>query len=159
MHESSPLKIKVLSALVKSLSPSTKKNIFSDARRELSFTPGQPSKVIQNKDSLIAFLEQPDISYWAPGRKDTAYCGKSNGINIYQPKHYLLYTYNHLVSLFNEENEEKVTYYQIREIIASEKHLVMQGKTQKMIAGVKLVRMLNYSSGQSKHNSIKKGFG
>ena len=90
---SSPLKVKVFSALVQSLSPSKKKNIFSNARRELYFTPGQPSKVLQNKDSIIAFLEQPDISYCAPGRKDTAYCCKSNGIKIYHPTHYLLYTY------------------------------------------------------------------
>ena len=129
MPKSSPLKVKVLSALVESLPPSKKKNIFSDARRELSFTPGRPSKVLQNKNSIIAFLEQSHISYCTPGRKDTAYCGKSNGIKIYRPKHYLLYTYNELVSSFNEENEEKVTYYQVREIIASEKHLVMQGKT------------------------------
>ena len=91
--KSSPLKVKVLFALVQSLSPSKKKNIFSDARRELSFTPGRPSKVLQNKDGIIAFLEQPDISYCSPGRKDTAYCGKSNDIKIYCPKHDLLYTY------------------------------------------------------------------
>ena len=114
MPKSSPLKVKVLSALVKSLSPSKKKNIFSDVRKELSFTPGQPSKVFQNRDSIIAFLEQPDISYCAPSRKDTAYCGRSKSIKIYRPKHYLLYTYNKLVSLFNEENEEKVTYYHKR---------------------------------------------
>ena len=71
MPKSSPLKVKVLSALLKSLSPSKKKNIFSDARRKLSFNPGRPSKVLQNKDSIIAFLEQPDISYCAPSRKDT----------------------------------------------------------------------------------------
>ena len=65
-------------------------------------------------------MKQPDISYCAPRRKDTAYCGKSNGIKIYQPKHHLLYTYNELVSLFNEENEEKVTYCQVREIITSD---------------------------------------
>ena len=53
----------------------------------------------------------------------------SNGIKIYCPKHYLLDTYNKLVSLFNKENEKKVMYYQVREIIPSEKHLVMQGKT------------------------------
>ena len=53
----------------------------------------------------------------------------SNGIKIYCPKHYLLHTYNKLVSLFNKENEKKVMYYQVREIIPSEKHLVMQGKT------------------------------
>ena len=129
MPKSSPLTVKVLSAIVKSLSPSKKNNIFSDARRQSSFIPGQPSKVLQNKDSIIAFLTQPDISYCAPRRKDTANCGKSNGIKIYQPKHHLLYTYNELVSLLNEENEEKITYCQVREIIASEKHLVMQGKT------------------------------
>ena len=128
MPKSSPLKVKVISALLKSLSPSKKKNIFSDATKELSFTPGRPSKVLQNRGSIIAFLKQPDISYCAPCRKDTAYCGKSNGIKIYRLKHYLLYTYNELVSLFNEKNEE-VTYYQVKEIIASEKHLVMQGKT------------------------------
>ena len=129
MPKSSPLKVKVISALLKSLSPSKKKNIFSDATKELSFTPGRPSKVLQNRGSIIAFLKQPDISYCAPCRKDTAYCGKSNGIKIYRLKHYLLYTNNELVSLFNEKNGEKVTYYQVKEIIASEKHLVMQGKT------------------------------
>ena len=63
MSKSSPLKAKVLSALVKSFSPSKKKNIFSDARRNFSFNPGQLSKVLQNKDSIIAFLEQLDIGY------------------------------------------------------------------------------------------------
>ena len=77
----------------------------------MSFTPGQPSKVLQNKVSIISFLEQPDISYCAPGRKDTAYCGKSNGIKIYCPKHCLLYTYNGLVSLFNEENEAEFYFH------------------------------------------------
>ena len=129
MPKSSPLKLKVISALVKSMSPSKKKHIFSDARRELSFNRGRPSKVLQNKDAIVAFLEQPDISYCAPGRKDTAYCGKSNGTKIYRSKHYLLYSYHELVSLYNEENEEKVTYHQVREIITSEKHLIMQGKT------------------------------
>ena len=62
MPKSSPLKVKVLSALLKSLSPSKKKNIFSDATKELSFTPGRPSKVLQNRDTTIAFLKQPDIS-------------------------------------------------------------------------------------------------
>ena len=74
-------------------------------------------------------MELPDINYCAPSRKDTAYSGKSSDIKIYQPKHYLLYTYNKLLSLFNEENEEKVSYSQVREIIASEKDLVMQGNT------------------------------
>ena len=129
MPNSSPLEVKVLSALVKRLSPSKKKNIFSDARKEWSFTPGWPSKVLQNKNSIIAFLELPDINYCAPSRKDTAYSGKSSDIKIYQPKHYLLYTYNKLLSLFNEENEAKVSYSQVREIIASEKDLVMQGNT------------------------------
>ena len=130
MPKSSPLEVKVLSTLVKRLSPSKKKNIFYNARKESSFNPGWPSKVLQNKNSIrTAFLEQPDVSYCAPSRKDTAYCGKSSDIKIYRPKHYLLYTYNKLVSLFDEENEEKVSYSQVSEIIASEKDLVMQGNT------------------------------
>ena len=129
MPKSSPLKVKVLSPLVKSLSPSKKKNIFSDARKQLFFKTGRPSKVLQNKESIIAFLEQPDISYCAPGRKDTAYCGKSDGVKVYRAKHYLLYTFNELVSLYNEENDDEITYHQIREIVAGENHLVVQGKT------------------------------
>lgn len=49
MPKSSPLKMKVISALVKSLPPSKKRNIFSDAWKKLSFNPGRPSKVIQTR--------------------------------------------------------------------------------------------------------------
>ena len=46
MPKSSPLKVKVLSALVKSISPLKKENIFSDVREELPSTPGQPKLFI-----------------------------------------------------------------------------------------------------------------
>lgn len=53
---------------------------------------GRLSKVVHNKESVVSFLQQPDVNYCDPGRKDTAFCGKSDGNKIYHLKHYLLYT-------------------------------------------------------------------
>ena len=53
---------------------------------------GRPSKVVHNKESVVSFLQQPDVNYCDPGRKGTAFCGKSDGNKIYHLKLYLLYT-------------------------------------------------------------------
>ena len=71
LPRSSLLKVKVLSALVGSLTPRTKQNVFSNARKSLGLGDrGRPSKIIKNKIDDVSFLQQPDISYCAPSRKD-----------------------------------------------------------------------------------------
>ena len=120
----------VLCALVKNLSPSKKKHIFFSARKQLSLGKiGRPSKVDSNRESIVAFIEQPDISYCCPGRKDTVYCGKNNGKSVYRPKHYLLHNMRELVSLYNKDNTKNITYCQMQEIVLSEKHLLNQSKS------------------------------
>lgn len=131
LPKSSPLKVKVISRLVCNLSPHSKKTVFSSARKSLNGM-GRPLKIsLDLKDSIVKFLEQPDISYTCPGRKDTVYCGKCSqtGEKIYKTKHYLLNTIKEIVAVYNAEHESKTTYYQVREVIANEKHLVLQAKT------------------------------
>ena len=60
------------------------------------------------------------------------YCGKSvEGEKIYRAKHYLFYNIKELVELYNDEHgdDDKTTYYQMREVITQEKHFLFQGKT------------------------------
>ena len=82
-----------------------------------------------NKEKIVAFLEQPDISYCSPGRKDTAYCGRSDGVKVYCSVYYLLFTYSNLVYLYNKENYSNITNYQLRGVINAENYLFMQSKT------------------------------
>ena len=105
LPRSSLLKVKVLSALVGSLTPRTKQNVFSNARKSLGLGDrGRPSKIIKNKIDDVSFLQQPDISYCAPSRKDTVLCGKLvEGEKIYCAKHYLLYSIKELVEFYNHE--------------------------------------------------------
>ena len=54
-----------------------------------------------------------------------------HGKNDYQVKHHLLYNIKELVNLCNEEHKAELKYYQIREIISSEKHTDFQSETSK----------------------------
>ena len=58
------------------------------------------------------------VTYFKTGRADTLYCGKNNrGDKIYKSKHYLLWTIQDMVKLFNTENPlEKVEYYVIQQM-------------------------------------------
>ena len=96
LPRSSPLKVKVLSALVGSLTPRKKQNVFSNARKSFGLGDrGRPSKIVKIKTDVVSFLQQPDISYCAPGRKDIVYCRKSvEGEKIYRAKHYCIITEN-----------------------------------------------------------------
>ena len=60
------------------------------------------------------------------------FCGKSvEGEKIYHTKHYLLYNIRKLVEFYNHERKEndKITFYQMCEVIAQEKQILFQGKT------------------------------
>ena len=86
-------KTEVISAFVSSLSPSSKNHVFKTTRRKLRVTTDRPCNLNNIKDSIIFFLERPDISYCKPGRQDTLYCGKNDkNEKIYQSKHFLLWT-------------------------------------------------------------------
>ena len=92
----------VITFLVKSLSPKSKKHVYELGRRIVDVNLGRPKIPVQSKELLIVFLERPDISYCKPGRSDTVYCGKNEmGDKIYKSKLYLLWTFKELVELYN----------------------------------------------------------
>ena len=125
-------KAQILSHLVSHLSPNTKAKVFCSARKEISLELGHPVISAEFKERVINFLERPDISYCKPGRADTDYCGKNNsGDKIYKSKHYLLWTIQDMVELFNIENSlEKVSYDAVQQIIKNEKHLFKIGESK-----------------------------
>ena len=125
-----PLKVKVISNLVTQLSPHSKTSVFASAWRSLN-KPGQPQKkTTEVWDRIVSFLEKPDISYCCPGQKDTVYCGKSEDRKkMFKPKHYLLHTIREVVAAYNEEHQEPITYYQMRDVIANERNIVTQALT------------------------------
>ena len=114
LPRSLPLKVKVLSVLVGSLTPRKKPNVFSKARKSLGLgNRGRPSKIVKNKTDVISFLQQPDITYCAPGRKDTVSCRKSvEGEKIYRAKDYLLYNIRERAEFYNHERKDndKITF-------------------------------------------------
>ena len=123
-------KREVISALVSSLSPSSKNHLFKTARRKLQVTTGWPCNLSSIKDNIIFFLERPDISYCKPGRQDTVYCGKNDkNEKIYRSKHFLLWTIKELVALFNKEHDFIVTYYSLQQVIKQEKHIFCASET------------------------------
>ena len=97
-------KREVISALVSSLSPSSKNHVFKTSRRKLQVTTDWPYILNKIKDSIISFLERQDISYCKPGRQDTVYSRENNkNEKIYQSEHFLLWTIKELVAPFNKE--------------------------------------------------------
>ena len=110
-------KAQILSCLVSQLSPNTKSKVFSSARKKISLELGHPVISAEFKERVIHFLERPDISYCKPGKADNVYCGKNDrGDKIYKSKHYLLWTIQDMVELFNIENLlEKVSYYVVQQ--------------------------------------------
>ena len=58
------------------------------------------------------------------------YCGKSEDRKkMFKPKHYLLHTIREVVAAYNEEHQEPITYYQMRDVIANERNIVTQALT------------------------------
>ena len=54
-----------------------KQNSFSKARKSLRLGDrGRPSKIVENKTDIVSFLQQPNVSYCAPGRIDTIYSSR-----------------------------------------------------------------------------------
>ena len=131
LPKSSPLKVKVIS-LVKSLSPTKKTTVSSAGRKKLSWSSATGPRDEQQREKVRNFIEQPDISWCNPGRYGNVYCGKKDGFKICKAKHYLLNSLREIVSLYNEEHadEKPTTYYQIRNTVEREKHLILQDKKQ-----------------------------
>ena len=97
LPRSSPPKVKVLSALVESLTRRKKRNVFSNARKSLGLGDrGRPLKIVKSKTDIVSFLQQPYISYCAPGRKDTVYYRKSVEREKNIPSKALLYNIREL---------------------------------------------------------------
>ena len=91
---------------------------------------GQPKISSGLRETVISFLEKLDISYCKPGRKDTVYIGKDeNGESQYQPHHYMLLTFKEIVSMFNSEHDDQITYCTVQKIISEEKHLLQSAQT------------------------------
>ena len=125
LEKSPQKKAQILLHLVSHLSPNIKAKVFSSARKKISLELGRPVISAEFKERVIHFLERPDISYCKPGKADNVYCGKNDrGDKIYKSKHYLLWTIQDMVELFNIENSlEKESYYVVQQIIKNEKHL------------------------------------
>ncbi|KAK6182014.1 hypothetical protein SNE40_009785 [Patella caerulea] len=72
-------KIAVLSKVVSDLSPSSRASVI---KHPVSAPAGRKPKLSSNiRQSIVEFLESPNISYTCPGRKDQLYCGKDKDGN------------------------------------------------------------------------------
>ena len=77
-------KKQVLSKIVSTLSPCSKTTVCTSAWRKLDHNSilGRAKISSGLRQTVISFLEKPDISYCKPGRKDTVYIGKDeNGVS------------------------------------------------------------------------------
>ena len=112
------------------MSLTKKTTVFSAARKKLSWSPATGPRDEQQREKVRNFIEQPDISWCSPERDDTIYCGKKDGVKINKAKRYLLNSLREIVSLYNEEHadEKPTTYYQVRDNVEKEKHLILQDK-------------------------------
>ena len=119
----SPGKKELLTKIVATLFPQSKKEIFSSARKKESPFNGRPPISTAKRDIILSILERPDISYCMPGQCDTVYCGKIDGDKIFKSKH-LLWTYREIKELFDKEHDFDVSYYYLQKIIKDEKHIL-----------------------------------
>ena len=74
------------------------------------------------------------------------YCAKSvEGETIYCARPCLLYNIKELVESYNDEHSDsdKITFYHMHEVIGPEKQILFQIENVRMIAVVKLVRMVS----------------
>ena len=79
-------KKEVIGQLLRTLSPRSKKDVFTSARRRTTDNRGRPHIPDETIEAIL-LLERPDISYCSPGREDTVYCGKdNNGVRTYKSK-------------------------------------------------------------------------
>ena len=120
-------KVEVVSKLVGSMTPKSKREVFKKsavpnydgAARNLRAEESNKNK------KILDFLEQSDIAYVCPGRKDTVHLGKDvTGERIYKAKHYLRWTFDEIVAMYNEDNpEDKVSYYRKQKLVKENKYL------------------------------------
>ena len=118
-------KVEVVSKLVGSMTPKSKREVFKKSAVPNYDGAARNLRAEESNKKILDFLEQSDIAYVCPGRKDTVYLGKDvTGERIYKAKHYLRWTFDEIVAMYNEDNpEDKVSYYRIQKLVKENKYL------------------------------------
>ena len=114
------------------MSPYSKTAVCTSARRNLDHDSilGRPKISSGLRETIISFFERPGISYCKPSRKDMVYIDKDeNGESQFRCRHYMLWTLKEIVSIFNSEHDDQITYYTVQKIISEEKHLLQSTRT------------------------------
>ena len=125
-------KKQVLSKIVSTLSPCSKTALFTSTGRKLDHNSilGWPKISSELRETVVSFLEKPDVSYCKPGRKDLVYIGKDeNEESHYWLRHYMLWTFKEIVSMFNSEHYDCITYCTVQKTISEEKLLLQSAWT------------------------------
>ena len=100
-------KVEVVSKLVGSMTPKSKREVFKKSAVPNYDGAARNLRAEESNKKILDFLEQSDIAYVCPGRKDTVYLGKDvTGERIYKAKHYLRWTFDEIVAMYNEDNPE-----------------------------------------------------
>ena len=100
-------KKQVFSKIVSTLPPCCKTALFTSTGRKLDHNSilGWPKISSELRETVISFQEKPYVSYCKPGRKDLVYIGKDeNEESHYRLRHYMLWTFKDIVSMFNSEH-------------------------------------------------------
>ena len=118
-------KVNVVSKIIKAMTPASKKSLLKITN--LTYDPSRRQEQASTMDDrILKFLEQPDISYVCPGRKDTVYVGKDErGESIYRAKHFLRWTLDEILSMYNDGKDDcdTVSYYRVQKVVSQTKHL------------------------------------
>lgn len=123
-------KVNVVSKILRTMTPESRTKVLTKSKLLYKSTK---RKIAADKQDhqVLAFLEEADISYVCPGRKDTVYIGKNDtGESMYKPKHYLRWTLDEIVSMFNTEKEDdaKVSYYRVNKVASVNKHIKLSSE-------------------------------
>ena len=95
-------KVTVVSKIIKSMTPGSKRTLMKRANLGSGYDNSHREiNAVERDEMILAFLEEPDISYVCPGRKDTVYLGKDDhGMKIFREKHYLRWTIDEAASMY-----------------------------------------------------------
>ena len=120
-------KVTVVSKIIKSMTPGSKRTLMKRANLGSGYDNSHREiNAVERDEMILAFLEEPDISYVCPGRKDTVYLGKDDqGMKIFREKHYLRWTIDEAVSMYNigKEEDDQVSRYRIHKVASKNKHI------------------------------------
>ena len=96
-------------------SPSKRKEVLSSLARKFNLEGFMPKKSKAGRKPLILNeeeekwvaekLDDPSISHTNPGRNDSIYLGKVNGVKHFEQKRFLLWPLRDLVDILNGNNE------------------------------------------------------